>query len=66
MKRPRPVINTYELEQMASIYDRISKASQKELSDTESYLKDCWPGSNPDWVVKFFIQLVKHASKTNP
>jgi len=51
---------------MANIYDRLSKASHKEITDTESYLKDCWPGSNPDWVVSFFGRLVEHASKVNP
>jgi len=66
MKRPRPVLTTYELEQMANIYDRLYKASQKEITDTECYLKDCWPGSNPDWVVSFFAKLVEHASKVNP
>ncbi|TET46702.1 hypothetical protein E3J62_03630 [candidate division TA06 bacterium] len=66
MTRPRPVLTTYELEQMANIYDRLSKASHKEITDTESYLKDCWPGSNPDWVVSFFGRLVEHASKVNP
>ncbi|MFQ5906069.1 MAG: hypothetical protein ACE5JA_05805 [bacterium] len=63
MTRPKPILTTYELEQMACIFDRLYKANQKELNYTEYYIKDCWAGSDPNWVVSFFAKLVEHAPK---
>jgi hypothetical protein len=65
MNRPRPVLTTYELEQVANIFHRLSTASQKEINYTENYLKDCWPGSDPDWIVSFYARLVEHAPTLN-
>lgn len=65
MNRPRPVLTTYELEQVASIFHRLSTASQKEINYTENYLKDCWPGSDPEWIVSFYCRLVEHAPTLN-
>jgi hypothetical protein len=65
MTRPRPVLTTYELEQVANIVHRLSSATQKEIDYTENYLKDCWPGSDPNWIVSFFAKLVQQAPSLN-
>ncbi|MFQ5906068.1 MAG: hypothetical protein ACE5JA_05800 [bacterium] len=65
MTRQRPVLTTYELEQVANIVNRLCNATQKEISWTENYLKDCWPGSDPEWIVSFYAKLVEHAPTLN-
>ncbi len=65
MNRPRPVLTTYELEQVANIVQRLTNATQKEINYTENYLKDAWPGSDPNWIVSFYAKLVEHAPTLN-
>jgi hypothetical protein len=65
MNRPKPVLTTSELEQVANILDRLCKADEKELNYTEFYIKDCWPGCDTNWVVSFFAKLVEQAPIIN-
>jgi hypothetical protein len=65
MNRPRPVLTTYELEQVANIFCRLSNADEKDLNYTEYYIKDCWPGTDTAWIVSFFTKLVEHAPMLN-
>jgi hypothetical protein len=58
-------MTTYELEQVANICERLARASEKEINYTEYYIKDCWSGSDPNWIVSFFAKLVEHAPSLN-
>lgn len=65
MNRPKPVLTTYELEQVANIFSRLCKADERDLNYTEFYIKDCWPGTDSNWIVSFFAKLVEHAPMLN-
>ena len=64
-RRLRPILTTYELEQIANIYHRIKKASPEEVSDTVICLNRDWPVENKTWVLEFFEKLVKHATENS-
>jgi len=48
---------------MGNIFDRLTKINYEELNYTKYYIKDCWTGSDPNWVVSFFAKLVEHAPR---